>query len=166
MRYQYVLPRPADTGAYPTRHLDAITVDAHGHATVEYTEPLDRPTVDAYELEEMPLHAWRQGRASHPEQVTPATIPSLAIVAKRVMLCTAPYHWREPGRTVTVDRIPVPAADARRVIQALPAWSRWAVEWLIDGTLHTRDVRDLTPHEVARLTARMRREGTAAPWDL
>ena len=165
MRYEYVLSRPAFLGTHPTEHLIEVTTVEEENGNVydvaAYTEPLDRDTVNEYELEERPLHAWR----THIE-VTPATLPLDANTAKYVMLCTAPYHWRENEPTVTIDRIPVPKADAKRIIDALPAWSRWAIEWFIEGSLHTGDVKNLTPHEVARLTARMRREGTATPWSL
>ena len=165
MRYEYVLSRPAFLGTHPVEHLIEVTTVEEENGNVydvaAYTEPLDRDTVNEYELEERPLHAWR----THIE-VTPATLPLDANTAKYVMLCAAPYHWRENEPTVTIDRIPVPKADAKRIIDALPAWSRWAIEWLIDGILHAADLKDLTPNQVARLTARMRREGTATPWSL
>lgn len=166
MRYEYVLPRPASFGTHPTGHLTGIRQGADGHDIAVYDRPLDRDTVRDHELTEQPLFAWRLAVGTHPEQVTPATIATHANAAKHLILCVAPYHWREPGPTIAVDRIQVPAPETKRIIQELPTWSRWAVEWLIDGILHATDLKDLTPHQVARLTARMRREGTATPWSL
>ena len=102
MRYEYVLPRPASFGTHSTGHLTGIRQGADGHDIAVYDRPLDRDTVRDHELTEQPLFAWRLAVGTHPEQVTPATIATHANAAKHLILCVAPYHWREPGPTIAV----------------------------------------------------------------
>lgn len=150
--YYCLLRRPPMPGAFPAtpEFVDVVSGGGRkgmlGFGTATYQAPLSRRDIDAYEMMPLPM-AYVQYRAQYPDWLLVNVFdgelfdsaefsPTLGRIVK--ILADLARYFPDAGDTVTLKPVggqlfAIPRACLAMVVEAMPEWSRWMVQFLLQG---------------------------------